>query len=73
MSKNAIELQAAVRAMRLAEHPMSLRKTIEGLEYIGDVDQPLHEYGGFHPAAILTARSALHQIERLRKLRRIRQ
>ena len=66
-SENAIERRARVRSGRLLERPLNLRKTIAGLKYIGDVDQPEHKHGGFHDYAILTARSALRQIERLRR------
>ena len=65
-SENAIERRARVRSARLLERPLNLRATIAGLKYIGDVDQPEHKHGGFHDYAILTARSALRQIERLR-------
>jgi len=46
---------------------MTLRNTIHLLKYIGDVDQPEHERGGFHEQTIQAARSALHHIERLRR------
>lgn len=65
-SENAIERRARVRSARLLERPLNLRATVAGLKYIGDVDQPGHKHGGFHDYAILTARSALRQIERLR-------
>ena len=56
-----------IRGIRLSEKPMGLRSTMEGLKYIGDVDQPTHEQGGFHDQAILTARSALLHIKKLRQ------
>jgi hypothetical protein len=62
----ATERRARVRTARLLERLLNLRATIAGLKYIGDVDQPEHKHGGFHDYAILTARSALRQIERLR-------
>lgn len=64
--ENAIERRARLCSARLLERPLNLRATIAGLKYIGDVDQPEHKHGGFHDYAILTARSALRQIERLR-------
>ena len=68
--ENAIERRARVRAARLAQRPMTLRNTIAILRYIGDVDQPEQDYGGFHDGTIHAARSVLHHIERLRRLRR---
>jgi hypothetical protein len=67
-SENAIERRARVRSARLLERPLSMRATLATLNYIGDVDQPEEEYGGFHPHTIRTARSAAHHIKRLRDL-----
>jgi hypothetical protein len=61
------ERRARVRSTRLLERPLSLRDTITTLKYIGDVDQPEQDCGGFHEHTIRTARSALHHIERLRR------
>jgi len=66
-SENAIERRARVRSARLLDRPMTLRKTVIILKYIGDVDQPEQEHGGFHEQTIQAARSALHHIERLRR------
>jgi hypothetical protein len=59
------ERRARVRSARLSERTLSLRDTITTLKYIGDVDQPEQEHGGFNEHTIRTARSALHHIERL--------
>jgi len=44
-----------------------MQRTMNGLKYICDPDQPTHENGGFHDAARHTAESALFHIRRLRK------
>ena len=66
-TENAIERRSSVRKARLSKSPLNLRETLVGLNYIGDVDQPEHKHGGFHDYAILTARSALRHIARLRE------
>ena len=66
-SENAIERRARVRSARVLKRPMTLRNTVQILKYIGDVDQPEQEHGGFHEQTIQAARSALHHIERLRR------
>lgn len=71
-AENEIERRARVRSARLSERPMTFRNTVEILKYIGDVDQPEPEYGGFHEQTIQAARSALHHIERLRRRPQLR-
>lgn len=64
-SENAIERRARVRYARLLERPMTLRNTVKILKYIGEVNQPEQDHGGFHEQTIQAALSALHHIERL--------
>ena len=63
---NATEI--ARRARREYPPMMTVEETLEMLAYIGDVDQPEHEHGGFHDNAIQTARSARHWILKLSNL-----
>lgn len=47
---------------------LALRHTLAGLRYVAASPPP--EWGGFHPTLVLTAKSALHHIARLRARRR---
>lgn len=47
---------------------LSLQNTITGLEYIAE--SPPQRYGGFHNDTVLTAKSALHHIKRLKGVNR---
>lgn len=42
---------------------MTLEDTINILRYILDLEQPIHEHGGFHPQTIEVAKFALHYID----------
>ncbi len=67
MTETIAARRARVRSARLLERPMTLRNTLYILKYIGDVDQPEQEHGGFHEQTIQAARSALLHLRRLRK------
>ena len=45
----------------------SLRKTLEVLRYICDLEQPMPKMGGFDPETRKAAASALYHILRLKK------
>ncbi len=64
--EGAIAKRKRRREFRLSVSLLGLPETICWLKYIADVDQADPEYGGFNDHAILTARSALHHIRRLR-------
>ncbi len=51
--------------MKKVEKVLSLRKTIRSLKYVAG--SPREIWGGFSDTEILTARSALHHIRRLRR------